>query len=511
MKEIKTLSEFIDWASQFKDQECLFRGVPNATFEIQASACRRLPKEDEDNSGQLLKINQELIKEARTLGHDLKNGQPLSDLELLAELQHFGAATCLIDFSRSALNALWFACQKNPKKEEGEANGKVFAVPCDAVSRLRTVTPQLIKENIDYFFKQDENERYLYQWTPKLQNNRIIAQHSVFLFGGAQIEVAEECVIMQSSKPEILKSLAEVSDITEATMYPDFDGFARLHVHDKPYVEPDAQGLLNLGVAAHQNGNLPDAIDYYHRAIERDPNNANAYTYRGYAYNRKGEYDNAIGDFNRAIELNPNNANVYTYRGIAYNRKGEYGKAIGDFNRAIKRDPNYAYAYAMRGSAYNSKGEYDKTIGDFSRAIELNPNYAYAYYSRGSAYNSKGEYDNAFEDFNRAIERDPNYAYAYYSRGVAYKRKGEYANAIEDLNRAIELNLNNANAYYTRGIAWLHLGGWQNAISDLTTAEHMGGMSIITRFQWEHGSVSDFEQKYCIQLPRDITTLLTTP
>ena len=55
----------------------------------------------------LLKINEEMIKNARLQGHGEKDGQRFSDLELLAELQHYGAATCLIDFTYSAQVALW--------------------------------------------------------------------------------------------------------------------------------------------------------------------------------------------------------------------------------------------------------------------------------------------------------------------------------------------------------------------------------------------------------------------
>ena len=87
----------------------------------------------------MLKINKDLIDESEgSLGHDQKNGQQLSDLEILAELQHFGAATCLIDFSRSALVALWFACQQSSR---GAANGKVYAVRHDDMVRLKRLTP----------------------------------------------------------------------------------------------------------------------------------------------------------------------------------------------------------------------------------------------------------------------------------------------------------------------------------------------------------------------------------
>ena len=105
----------------------------------------------------------------------------LSDLELLAELQHFGAATCLIDFSRSALVALWFACQT--RISGGEANGKVYAVRHDDMVRLKTVNPEVAEKKIlIIFFKPDENGRYIHSINgqPKLQNNRIIAQQSVF-------------------------------------------------------------------------------------------------------------------------------------------------------------------------------------------------------------------------------------------------------------------------------------------------------------------------------------------
>ena len=37
----------------------------------------------------------------------------------------------------------------------------------------------------------------------------MIAQKSVFVFGGSKIETEAECVIIESSKQEILKSLNE--------------------------------------------------------------------------------------------------------------------------------------------------------------------------------------------------------------------------------------------------------------------------------------------------------------
>ena len=370
---IETLNKFIEWAAQFSDGQYLFRGVSTESYKIEASAYRRLSETDRNNPNKLLKINKDLIGKARSLGHDQRDAQQLSDLELLAELQHFGAATCLIDFSRSALVALWFACQQG---SQTEANGKVFAVRHDDMVRLKTVNPELVKKDIDYFLKPDENGRYpLYQWQPKLQNNRIIAQQSVFVFSGAQIEAEAECVIDKNSKQDILTSLDKISGITEANIYPDFDGFARLHAHDEPYIEPDPQDYLQRGIEAHQSDNPDDAIAYYTEVIQLDPTDTSivsiAYYSRGLSYAEKGEVDSAIENYNESIQLNPDFADAYNYRGIAYRNKGEIDRAIEDHDQAIQIKSDNVLFYNDRSIALLQAQEWEKARSDLTIARNM--------------------------------------------------------------------------------------------------------------------------------------------
>ncbi|RKU38799.1 hypothetical protein C6496_04655 [Candidatus Poribacteria bacterium] len=370
---VETLSKFIEWAAQFSDGQYLFRGVSTESYKIEASAYRRLSEADRNNPNKLLKINKDLIGKARSLGHDQRDAQQLSDLELLAELQHFGAATCLIDFSRSALVALWFACQQG---SQTESNGKVFAVRHDDMVRLKTVNPVLIKEDIDYFLEPDENGRYpLYQWQPKLQNNRIIAQQSVFVFSGAQIEAEAECVIDKNSKQDLLTSLDKISGITEANIYPDFDGFARLHAHNKSYIEPDAQDYLRRGIEADQNDNPDDAIEYYTEVIRLDPPDAFivsiAHSNRGVAYSKKGETGRAIEDYDQTIRLNPESAVAYNNRGYAYRQKGEVERAIEDYDRAIQIRSDNVLFYNNRAIALLHLQEWEKAKSDLTIARNM--------------------------------------------------------------------------------------------------------------------------------------------
>ena len=475
-RSINTLNEFLEWAAQFNDGQYLFRGAKKEHHEMVASAARRLYGSDGNNPSKLLKLNKRLIEDARSRGHDQKDGRSLSELELLAELQHFGAATCLIDFTRSTLIALWFACEGGTEDENND-NGKVFAVCRDI--RLKTVTSDLIQKPIGHFFQVDQKNQYqLYQWEPKLQNSRIIAQRSVFVFGGASIKVEAECVILSRSKHEILKSLKELSDIEEASIYPDFDGFARLHAHNKPYIEADAITYFLRGVEAHQRDDFDDAIAYYDEIISTDPENtsilADIYYNRGTAYSTIGEYDRAIEDLTKAIELRPNDPRAYYNRGGTYIDKQFYELAIKDFDKAINLNPDDSSHYLLRGVAHIEKHDYELAASDFSNAIKLNPSDAGAYNGRGTSHYRNADFDSAIADFSQAIQLNPALAQAYCNRGEA----------------------------------WLHLREWEKAKSDLMIARDKG-LDIIASFRKDYENVEDFEQKNDVQLPEEIAAMLT--
>ena len=516
-RRVKTLSSFMKWAEQFEPGLYLFRGIPNEKYPIQASAYRRLIDKRDQTPMNLLEINKRTIDEARLQGHGQKNGEHLSDLELLAELQHYGAATCLIDFSYSAQVALWMACQREFKNiaDSKTFNAKVFAVNISNPVRLQKVTSRSVKKDIDCFFIADERGRYpLYQWRPKQQNNRIIAQQSIFLFGGDQIEAEAECIILKNSKASILTSLEKSGGITEARMFPDFDGFAQLRAHDRLYVEHDALGYLQRGIEAHKERKLDEAIKHYANAIDLQPDShilARAYNNRGNAYDGKGQKDSAFEDYSMAIETDPDDADAYFYRGSTYELKGNFGMAIQDYKKAVELNPDNADAYAYLAQAYSSApSNLELVIKSYSKAIELNPHHNYAYINRAQAYMEKGEIDLAIEDLSKVIDLNPNYAFAHAKRAEAYMKKGEIDLAIRDYSKVIELFPDEAQSefLFLRGIARLRIRDWEGAKEDFIAAQAKG-LDIVGLFSNWYSRITDFETEFNVELPEDIIALLT--
>lgn len=92
---------------------------------------------------------------------------------------------------------------------------------------------------------------------------------------------------------------------------------------------------------------------------------------KGIKYAQQGVYNTAISEFTRAIEINPNDADAYNDRGFTYYKQGNFPQAISDYTKAIEISPNYAGYYSDRGVVYYAMQEYDKAWEDVHKAEGL--------------------------------------------------------------------------------------------------------------------------------------------
>ena len=468
-KAKKFIAKFMKWVGKIGGDNTLYRGLADESWEVKVSLYRRLcPKGVSATKEQFIQASKELVEQARQRGHARDHVGGLHDLQIMAKLQHHGAATCLIDFTKNPLVALWFACRQptnQSDKDAGkDADGKVVAIVGNP-AKYKTIESNDCKLPLEDLL----GVKHRWKWQPENLDNRVIAQHSEFIFGAPVVESDEEIIIFNDDKEAILRELAKYN-ISEEHLFSDFYGFAQINAHDRPYYRKSAAHYASLAEKAAEANNYLRAIDWYDIAIAKDPKNSVWFNNRGNIKRLADDSQGAIADYDRAIELNPQDADAYYNRGLANYELDNYENAIANYDRAIDINPQDAAAYNNRGLAKDELGDHENAIADYDRAIDINPQYANTYYNRGISKNELGDYKGAIADYDQAIDINPQDAVAYYNRGYAKDEFGDYKGAIADYDRAIDINPQDAAAYNNRGIIRRKLGDSKGAIADYDRA-----------------------------------------
>lgn len=93
----------------------------------------------------------------------------------------------------------------------------------------------------------------------------------------------------------------------------------------------------------------PKAKDAINRAVEKAPKSSQVYVARGVGNfylpaMLGGGPKPAIDDFKKAIELDPNNAEAYLWLGVSLHKDNRDGEARKAFQKSLQLDPKRAWA-----------------------------------------------------------------------------------------------------------------------------------------------------------------------
>lgn len=469
------------FCSQDRARQCIlkeddrFCNAAGLKYCVTPGATRRLseqfPEQAPFTKTHLLKYHETLLRDAKMKGFHKRESSTLSNMELIADLQHFGCATMLIDFTRNPLVSLYFAVSSFPKEDF-----VIFMMDISDKSKFSNVAFDMIDANDTKAIEiiLDKNNDMIYHWEPSSLNKRIPAQHSIFICGTPILprELFTTIVIKQEGKMRILRDLQELYHISDMTIYDDLAGFAFANSQTKKifnlsFDESDSQASSFLSA---QKEELEKLVLSDNRAIESDKTNCALYFERALANQALERFDDALRDYNEAIRLGHREARTYNNRGLTNFKLGMLEDAMSDFDEAIKVDPSFSEAYFNRGILNDSLGKMDEAISDFTKTIELEPRFHIAYKKRAMVFEKMGNYEKAIGDLNETLELSPNNHRAASIRAGIYAKMGKHAQAEADYNMAIELDPDNHWNYNGRGMLKKQAGKLEEAQKDFAAA-----------------------------------------
>lgn len=166
-----------------------------------------------------------------------------------------------------------------------------------------------------------------------------------------------------------------------------------------------AKDFYRQGISLMRAGKYEDALPFFKRAADKQPDYPEAYCGRGRAYNALRLFAKASADFSKAIELKGDYAEAYAGRGGACMNlnPGATGKCLPDLDQAVKLDPKFVEAYILRASFYNQKGDLQRTRADLDQAVKLQPRNADALFARANVLLRMGNKPAAINDLKRVV------------------------------------------------------------------------------------------------------------
>lgn len=195
------------------------------------------------------------------------------------------------------------------------------------------------------------------------------------------------------------------------------------------------------------------AIDFYDKAIEKDPGFANAYARRAIALSwgiHTGELpesnkEKCLSDINSASEINSNLPDVDIARGFYYYYiSNDYPKAIMSFNLAAEKDPESYLPLFYMAIVYRAMGNWDEVNKMINKVIKFDLQDPLVLTNIGLLFEYQHNYDSALIYHQKAIDVDKDWRASYQNKFGTLQLSGNIAEARNFLN---EVNKNSSDQH----------------------------------------------------------------
>lgn len=195
---------------------------------------------------------------------------------------------------------------------------------------------------------------------------------------------------------------------------------------------------------------LQNSIQLFQQAIDRDPTFALAFAGLANSYALLSEYNvappsetfpKAKAAANRALEIDPNLAEAHTTLAYALaSYDWNFAEAEREYRRAIELNPNYATAHQWFGELLFGLKRFDESEREIVRAIELDPLSPIIQADLGLLFHYRHDYDAARLQYQKAIRNFPDFPIAYAQLTLVNEQQQKYDEAVDSTIEFLRLS-----------------------------------------------------------------------
>jgi DNA-binding winged helix-turn-helix (wHTH) protein/Tfp pilus assembly protein PilF len=202
--------------------------------------------------------------------------------------------------------------------------------------------------------------------------------------------------------------------LREYTMMPSSEAYPRALAAAKKAVELDDQSSAAHASLAFVSffgmWDAGTADEEFRRAINLDPNNANAYHWYATYLQAVGRFDESLHAIDRAQALDPNSSSILVDKGMLLWRAGQREEALKILRQLEQADPDSVSPHRYLSFVYLEMGDYTGYLAEMKKEAPLLHNASLSAIAEAAekgftAHGAKGMFESEFEEQKKAYSQ----------------------------------------------------------------------------------------------------------
>lgn len=200
-----------------------------------------------------------------------------------------------------------------------------------------------------------------------------------------------------------------------------------------------------------------EAILYFEKSLEYDPNNIDVLNDLAYAYEVKSDFASAIIVCNQILDADPYSVDSWIMLGKLHSLEEDFEKAIDAFDFALALDESNINVLKLKAHCLLLSERSEEAVEMLRECINLSPNESLLYLSLAECYMSLEHYEDVFQSLLAYEELVGETPESMAKKAHVFLLQGQIDEAVEFIDKALNADSDSFDVNMIAGEVYLKL------------------------------------------------------